>query len=56
MCVKDHYSSKGRCERKPEGVKTDEDGTTLANMELERGYYRFSLTTAEVYECSAAAK
>ena len=43
---------KGKCRSKPdEGVVVASEGTTLASLEVERGYYRFSATAETVYHC-----
>ena len=47
------YTLNGECREKPAGVKVMEgaEGTTLESMKVLGGYYRFSSTSTEVYEC-----
>ena len=52
-CVKDWYmADNGKCKSKDKGVVAKDEGTTLETLELEGGYYRFSRTSAKVYECT----
>ena len=50
-CIAEMYWDGDSCVEKPEGVVVDESGTTLEKMKLERGYFRFSAMSTEVYQC-----
>ena len=52
-CVKESYiAANGECTSKVNGVVAKEEGTTLETLELEEWFYRFSRTSAMVYECT----
>ena len=41
----------GDCVSCPDGAVCLEPGATLANIELEEGWYRFSQTSTDIYSC-----
>jgi len=43
------------CVQCPEGAVCHEEGVTLANMEVEKGYYRFAANSSSVYPCPKPA-
>ena len=45
------YTLDGECHEKPPGVEGGTEGTTLESMKVLGGFYRFSSTSTEVYEC-----
>ena len=53
MCIAGYYmNSKGACSKcKRKGMVCNKIGTTLENMRLESGWYRFSSDTAAIYQC-----
>ena len=52
-CTKSYYRTLNEsCERCPsKGITCDREGTTLANLEIDSSFYRFSNQTAEAYSC-----
>ena len=53
LCIAGYYmNSKGTCSKcKRKGMVCNKIGTTLENMRLESGWYRFSSETAAIYRC-----
>ena len=52
QCIKTSIMINNECEHKGDGVNKDKKGSTLHTLELEEGYYRFTGTSREVYECT----
>ena len=50
MCIDQNYMLGRECISCPDGAKCNE-GTTLANMWIEEGYFRFTAESTHVYEC-----
>mmetsp|Transcript_76376 Transcript_76376/g.218732 ORF Transcript_76376/g.218732 Transcript_76376/m.218732 type:complete len:911 (-) Transcript_76376:125-2857(-) len=60
LCLKGYYfpaingsakAATGECTKCPEGGDCDRDGVTLDEIESEPYYYRFAITSTELYAC-----
>ena len=52
LCVRDFYlDAQSKCVQAPEGAEAERSGTTLENMRIAPGYYRFTAHSATPYVC-----
>ena len=51
QCERQYYMKNGNCKLKPDGVNDEVEMSTLENLILNEGWYRFSATSEIVYEC-----